>query len=134
MVCKKYHKKIITFDNGAWQSWLTKFYSSIKNKQIIILNYKYDTPLNRKFYVLSDDIYIYVFNEKKKKNSILFNTPKNVQRDLTVPLKSFTKTTAASWSKVKHDRISRGLCQQGKSLTGQEATELAGFKNMYVAT
>ena len=29
---------------------------------------------------------IYMFNEKKKKNSILFNAPKNVQKDLTVPL------------------------------------------------
>ena len=29
---------------------------------------------------------IYMFNEKKKKNSIFFNSPKNVQKDLTVPL------------------------------------------------
>ena len=29
---------------------------------------------------------IYMFNEKKKKNSILFNAPKNMQKDLTVPL------------------------------------------------
>ena len=29
---------------------------------------------------------IYMFNEKKKKNSILFNAPKNVQKDVTVPL------------------------------------------------
>ena len=29
---------------------------------------------------------IYMFNENKKKNSIFFNSPKNVQKDLTVPL------------------------------------------------
>ena len=29
---------------------------------------------------------ICMFNEKKKKNSILFNAPKDVQKDLTVPL------------------------------------------------
>ena len=30
---------------------------------------------------------IYMFDEKKKKNSILFNSPKNVQKDLNDPLK-----------------------------------------------
>ena len=29
---------------------------------------------------------IYMFNENKKKNSIFFSSPKNVQKDLTVPL------------------------------------------------
>ena len=30
---------------------------------------------------------IYMFNENKKKNSIFLNSPKKVQKDLTVPLR-----------------------------------------------
>ena len=29
-----------------------------------------------------------MFNENKNKNSIFFNSPKNVQKDLTVPLRT----------------------------------------------